>query len=79
MPDPVRPAAGGGGARARAGAAVPPALQAAEPASGARPLLLRVETRAGRGNDRPAWMQLEDYADRWALLAGHLGLRGHAP
>jgi len=50
------------------------ALQAAEPAGCASPLLLRVETRAGHGNDRPVWMQVEDYADQWAFLAWHLGL-----
>jgi len=55
------------------------ALQAAEPASCASPLLLRVETRAGHGNDRPTWMQVEDYADQWAFLAWHLGLAVRAP
>jgi len=55
------------------------ALQAAEPPSCASPLLLRVETRAGHGNDRPTWMQVEDYADQWAFLARHLGLEVHAP
>ncbi|HUO79804.1 MAG TPA: prolyl oligopeptidase family serine peptidase [Steroidobacteraceae bacterium] len=50
------------------------ALQAAEPPACASPLLLRVETRAGHGNDRPVWMQVEDYADQWAFLAWYLGL-----
>ncbi len=55
------------------------ALQAAEPPACASPLLLRVETRAGHGNDRPVWMQVEDYAEQWAFLAWHLGLPVHAP
>ncbi|MBS0396005.1 MAG: S9 family peptidase, partial [Proteobacteria bacterium] len=55
------------------------ALQAAEPASCPSPLLLRVETRAGHGNDRPVWMQVEDFADEWAFLAWHLGLAVAAP
>ncbi len=55
------------------------ALQAAEPGGCASPLLLRVETRAGHGNDRPTWMQVEDYADQWSFLAEHLGLPVHAP
>jgi prolyl oligopeptidase len=55
------------------------ALQSAAPRSCASPLLLKVETRAGHGNDRPVWMQVEDYADQWAFLAWHLGLAVHAP
>ena len=55
------------------------ALQAAEPVTCASPLLLRVETRAGHGADRPTWMQVEDYADQWAFLAQHLGLPVTAP
>lgn len=33
-----------------------------------RPVLLRVETRAGHGSGKPVWMQIEDYADQWAFL-----------
>ncbi|HUO96006.1 MAG TPA: prolyl oligopeptidase family serine peptidase [Steroidobacteraceae bacterium] len=55
------------------------ALQAAEPATCQSPLLLRVETRAGHGNDRPTWMQVEDYAEQWAFLAWHLGLAVRVP
>jgi prolyl oligopeptidase len=39
-----------------------------------RPVLLRVETRAGHGAGKPTWMQIEDYADQWAFLARHLGM-----
>ncbi len=50
------------------------ALQAAAPPNCANPLLLRVETRAGHGNDRPAWMQIEDFAEQWAFAARFTGL-----
>ena len=50
------------------------ALQAAVPAGCASPMLLRVETRAGHGNDRPVWMQVEDFADQWAFAARYAGL-----
>jgi prolyl oligopeptidase len=50
------------------------ALQAAAPPRCASPLLLRVETRAGHGNDRPVWMQVEDYAQQWAFAARFTGL-----
>jgi prolyl oligopeptidase len=45
------------------------ALQAAQSPQCHRPILLRVETRAGHGNDRPVWMQVEDYAEQWAFAA----------
>lgn len=51
------------------------ALQAAQPATCHRPVLLRVETRAGHGNDRPVWMQVEDYAQQWAFAAAALQFR----
>ena len=38
------------------------------------PVLLRVETRAGHGGNKPTWMRIEDYADQWAFAAKHLGL-----
>lgn len=37
-----------------------------------KPILLRVETRAGHGAGKPVWMQIEDYADQWAFLAKSL-------
>ena len=41
----------------------------------AKPVLLRVETRAGHGAGTPVWMQVEQYADQWAFAAGALGMR----
>jgi prolyl oligopeptidase len=40
----------------------------------ARPVLLRVETRAGHGAGKPVWMQIEDFADQWAFVADALGM-----
>lgn len=48
------------------------ALQHAQ--SCAKPILLRVETRAGHGIGKPVWMQVEDYADQWAFLVKALGM-----
>lgn len=42
------------------------ALQEAQ--SCAKPVMLRVETRAGHGSGKPVWMQIEDFADQWAFL-----------
>ncbi len=39
-----------------------------------RPILLRIETRAGHGSSKPTWMRIEDYADQWAFAARHLGM-----
>ena len=38
------------------------------------PVLLRIETRAGHGGQKPTWMRIEDYADQWAFAAEHLGM-----
>ncbi len=40
----------------------------------AQPVLIRVETRAGHGAGKPAWMQVENWADQWAFLVRHLGM-----
>lgn len=37
-----------------------------------KPVLLRVETRAGHGAGKPVWMQIEDHADQWAFLVKSL-------
>lgn len=37
-----------------------------------RPVLLRVETRAGHGAGKPVWMQIEDFAGQWAFVAAAL-------
>jgi prolyl oligopeptidase len=47
-------------------------LQRAQACS--RAVLLRVETRAGHGGDKPVWMQIEDYADQLAFVADALGV-----
>ena len=40
------------------------------------PVLVSIETRAGHGAGKPAWMQIEDWANQWAFLARHLGMDG---
>ncbi|MBU3671701.1 MAG: S9 family peptidase [Sinobacteraceae bacterium] len=40
----------------------------------AKPVLLRIETRAGHGAGKPTWMQIEDFADQWAFAAHAIGL-----
>ncbi|MFM7627773.1 MAG: prolyl oligopeptidase family serine peptidase, partial [Gammaproteobacteria bacterium] len=40
----------------------------------AKPVLLRVETRAGHGAGKPTWMQIEDFADQWAFAGQAIGL-----
>ena len=52
-------------------------LQAATSSGKDRPVLLRVETRAGHGLGKPRWKQAEELADMWAFLFWQLGL-GHA-
>ena len=39
-----------------------------------KPVLLRVETRAGHGAGKPTWMQIEDFADQWAFAGEAIGL-----
>jgi prolyl oligopeptidase len=39
-----------------------------------RPVLLRVETRAGHGAGKPTWMQVDHYAEAWAFAAAALGM-----
>ena len=41
-------------------------------------LLLRVETRAGRGAGKPKAKQMEDTADRWAFLVKALHMEAPA-
>ena len=49
------------------------ALQAAQAAD--RPVLIRIETRAGHGAGKPTDMIIEEYADRWAFLLENLGMQ----
>jgi prolyl oligopeptidase len=41
-----------------------------------RPILVRVETRAGHGAGKPTWMRIEEIADAWAFLHRHLRMEG---
>ena len=38
------------------------------------PILLRVDTGAGQGTEKPMWMEIEDVADQWAFVAKWLQL-----
>jgi prolyl oligopeptidase len=49
------------------------ALQAAE--IGARPHLIRIETRAGHGSGKPTDKLIAEFADMYAFIAEHTGLR----
>jgi prolyl oligopeptidase len=49
------------------------ALQAAN--TGNQPKLIRIETRAGHGSGKPTDKIIEEYADMWAFIAQHTGLR----
>ncbi len=42
------------------------ALQAAQ--AGTAPILIRIETRAGHGGDRPTSKEIEEYTDMWGFL-----------
>jgi prolyl oligopeptidase len=50
------------------------ALQAAANTGGA-PKLIRIETRAGHGSGKPTDKIIEEYADLWAFVAHHTGLK----
>ncbi|MGI9022181.1 MAG: prolyl oligopeptidase family serine peptidase, partial [Acidimicrobiales bacterium] len=49
-------------------------LQAATASGDDRPVLLRIETRAGHGQGKPASKQADELADSWAFLAWQLGV-----
>ncbi|MDQ4098865.1 MAG: prolyl oligopeptidase family serine peptidase [Actinomycetota bacterium] len=49
-------------------------LQAATTSGDDRPVLLRIETRAGHGLGKPRWKQADELADMWAFLFWQLGL-----
>jgi prolyl oligopeptidase len=56
------------------------ALQAAD--TGDAPKLIRIETRAGHGSGKPTEKIIEEYADMWAFIAHHTGMKvgeGAAP
>jgi prolyl oligopeptidase len=52
------------------------ALQAAD--IGPKPHLIRIETRAGHGAGKPTDKIIEEYADMWAFIARHTGLKPEA-
>ena len=49
-------------------------IQAATSTPEERPMLLRVETRAGHGQGKPASKQADELADSWAFIGWQLGL-----
>ncbi len=51
-------------------------LQTATAAPEERPVLVRIETRAGHGVGKPAWKQADEAADVYAFLEGQLGVEG---
>lgn len=51
------------------------ALQAAQ--AGSKPILIRIESRAGHGAGRPTDKSIEEYADRWGFLLRNLDM--HLP
>lgn len=48
-------------------------LQAAH--AGEKPVLIRIETKAGHGAGKPTAKVIEEAADRWAFLADQLGMK----
>ena len=48
-------------------------LQAAQ--SGSKPILIRIETRAGHGAGKPTTKMIEESADKWAFLVRELGMK----
>ncbi len=50
------------------------ALQAATASPADRPVLLRIEVRAGHGVGKPAWKQADEGADLWAFVFWQLGM-----
>ncbi|HEX2047637.1 MAG TPA: prolyl oligopeptidase family serine peptidase [Acidimicrobiales bacterium] len=51
-------------------------LQAATATPEERPVLVRIETRAGHGVGKPAWKQADEAADTWAFVLWQLGMPG---
>jgi prolyl oligopeptidase len=49
------------------------ALQAAD--TGPKPKLIRIETRAGHGSGKPTEKIIEEFADMWAFIAHHTGMK----
>ncbi len=49
------------------------ALQAAQ--AGDKPVLIRIETKAGHGAGKPITKVIEEQADKWAFLVANLGMK----
>lgn len=47
--------------------------------TGENPVLIRIETKAGHGAGKPTSKIIEEYADMWAFLTEHLGMRPFFP
>jgi prolyl oligopeptidase len=41
---------------------------------GNKPILIRIETKAGHGAGKPTSKIIEEYADRWAFLFYNIGV-----
>ena len=50
-------------------------LQAATASGSERPILLRIETKAGHGAGKPRGKVLEELTDTWSFLFRQLGIR----
>ena len=48
-------------------------LQAAQ--AGPKPILIRIETRAGHGAGKPTTKIIEESADKWAFMVHELGMK----
>ncbi|UCF39920.1 MAG: S9 family peptidase [Gemmatimonadota bacterium] len=44
-----------------------------------RPILIRIQTKAGHGSGKPTSMVIEEQADRWAFLIRNLGMDAPVP
>jgi prolyl oligopeptidase len=47
--------------------------------TGERPILIRIQTKAGHGSGKPTSMVIEEQADRWAFLVRNLGMDTPVP
>ena len=47
--------------------------------TGERPILIRIQTKAGHGAGKPTSMVIAEQADRWAFLVRNLGMDAPVP
>ncbi|HEX7419170.1 MAG TPA: prolyl oligopeptidase family serine peptidase [Thermoanaerobaculia bacterium] len=50
-----------------------------EDQTGAAPVLIRIETRAGHGSGKPITKQIDEVADQYAFLVANLGMKAPKP